>query len=41
MSITLMGSTQTITLSELNSGVYLVAFDDINGERIVRKMIKK
>jgi len=41
MSITLTGSTQTINLSELNSGVYLVAFDDINGERIVRKMIKK
>lgn len=40
MNVTLNGQ-ETINTSQLNSGVYLVTFEGINGERVVRRMIKK
>ncbi|HKM92069.1 MAG TPA: T9SS type A sorting domain-containing protein, partial [Prolixibacteraceae bacterium] len=41
MIISLTGSTQIINVSEINSGVYFLVFEGANGERIVRKLIKK
>jgi hypothetical protein len=40
MDITPVGK-KTIGTSALGSGIYFVSFEGFNGERAVRKMIKK
>ncbi len=40
MNVTLNG-TEPINTSELAKGIYLVTFEGMNGERAVRKMVKK
>lgn len=40
MDITLNGQ-ETITTNNLTNGVYLITFEGMNGERTIRKMIKK
>ena len=40
MDVTLNGE-ETINTGNLSSGIYLVTFEGINGDRVVRKMVKQ